>query len=91
MAYHQTPNRANIEFLKSSAGLRGGRTIRLNYGPQLPPPQLQGRIDPALWADFMTQVEVVANKHPYLVKPGGKQYSNWLLGAVVGKANSCWQ
>ena len=85
MAYHQTPSRANIEFLKSSAGLRGGRTIRLNYGPQVPPPQLQGRIDPVLWADFMHQVEFVANKHPYLVKPGSKEYSNWLLGAAVGK------
>lgn len=85
MAYQQTATRANIEFLKSSApGICGGRAIKLNYGPQQAPTQLQGRVAPALWADFMSQVHALADRHPYLVKPGGKQYSNWLLAAVVG-------
>ena len=89
MAYHQTPTRANIEFLKSSApGLCAGRMIKLNYGPELPPPQVQGRLEPALWADFMGQVRAVADRHPYLVKPGGKQYTNWLVAGLVGKASA---
>ena len=87
MAYQQTATRANIEFLKSSApGICGGRAIKLNYGPQQAPTQLQGRVAPALWADFMSQVHALADRHPYLVKPGGKQYSNWLLAAVVGRS-----
>ncbi len=86
MAYQQTATRANVEFLKSSGGLRAGRQIRLNYGPQLAPAQLQGRIDPALWADFMGQVQVLADRHPYMAKPGGKEYSNWILAALVGEA-----
>lgn len=86
MAYQQTATRANVEFLKSSGGLRAGRQIRLNYGPQLAPAQLQGRIDPALWADFMGQVQALAGRHPYMAKPGGKQYSNWILAALVGEA-----
>ena len=87
MAYHQTPTRANIEFLKSSApGVFGGRMIKLNYGPEMPPPQVQGRLDPRLWAEFMGQVRAVADKHPYLAKPGGKDYSNWILAGLMGKA-----
>ena len=86
MAYQQTPTRANIEFLKSSApGLFGGRAIRLNYSPQVVPAQLQGRLNPGLWAEFMTQVQVLADRHPYLVKPSGKHYSSWAVGAVVGR------
>ncbi len=86
MAYQQTPTRANVELLKSSApGLCGGRMIRLNYGPQLAPAQLQGRVDPTLWTEFMGQVQVLADRHPYLVKPGGKQYSNWIFAALVGE------
>lgn len=87
MAYHQTPTRANIEFLKSSApGLFGGRMVKLNYGPEMPPPQLQGRLDPHLWAEFMGQVRAVADRHPYLAKPGSKDYSNWILAGLMGKA-----
>lgn len=84
MAYQQTATRANVEFLKSSGGVRAGRQIRLNYGPQLAPAQLQGKLDPALWADFMGQVQVLADRHPYMAKPGGKEYSNWILAALVG-------
>lgn len=62
--------------------------VKLNYGPEMPPPQLQGRLDPHLWAEFMGQVRAVADRHPYLAKPGSKDYSNWILaglmGAVVG-------
>lgn len=87
MAYHQTPTRANIEFLKSSApGLFGGRAIKLNYGPEMVPPQVQGRLDPRLWAEFMGQVRAVADRHPYLGKPGSKEYSNWILAGLMGKA-----
>lgn len=60
--------------------------IKLNYGSEMPPPQLQGRLDPHLWADFMGQVRAVADRHPYLAKPGGKDYSNWILAGLMGKA-----
>lgn len=87
MAYQQSPTRANIEFLKSSApGLCAGRAIKLNYGPEILPPQLQGRLDPSLWSEFIGQVRLVADKHPYLVNPGGKEYSNWLIAGLIGKA-----
>jgi hypothetical protein len=86
MAYQESPSRVNVEFLKSSAGC-AQRVIKLNHSP-LVPSQLQGRIDPGLWGSFMTQMQQLADRHPYVVKPSGSQMLNWvlcgLLGAIIG-------
>eukprot|EP00891_Asterochloris_glomerata_P002843 jgi/Astpho2/2843/Aster-x1103 len=85
MAYQQTPTRANIEFLKSSKGC-GGRVIRLAGAsdPQLIPQQLQGRMDLATWAQFMGQVQHLADIHPYLASPDARQCCNWITCGIIG-------
>lgn len=87
MAYQETPTRANVEFLRSQ--LKGqGRVIRLNHTPDQVPPQLAARVDPGLWHQFMLEVEGLANRHPYVVKPDAKQAGKWAacgaIGAVIG-------
>lgn len=41
-----------------------------------------------LWASFMADVEAVANRHPYVVKPGAGRVAGWggcmAVGAVLG-------
>lgn len=86
---YQNAMRVNVEFLKSSKGF-GTRIIKLNYGPQAVPPQLYGRIDPNMWAAFINECSGLAQHHPYVVKPSGKQVGSWALcfsiAAVIGCA-----
>lgn len=87
---YQNQSRACVEFLKSSGGLGKGRIIKLNYGPQAIPPQLVGRMDMNMWGAFMRDCAVLAERHPYVIKPSGKQVGSWAIcfsiAAVIGCA-----
>jgi hypothetical protein len=86
---YQNQLRVCVEFLKSSKGI-GTRIIKLNYGPQAIPPQLMGRMDMNMWGAFMQECAVLAERHPYVIKPSGKQVGSWALcfsiAAVIGCA-----
>lgn len=86
---YQTQNTVNVEFLKSSKGI-GSRVIKLNYSPNALPPQLVGRVDMNMWGAFMQECAVLAERHPYVIKPSAKQVGMWgvcfSIASVVGCA-----
>jgi hypothetical protein len=51
-----------VEFKRASGCV--SRKIELTHAKDRVPPQLNGRCDPAAWAEFMTDVEVLAAEHP---------------------------
>ena len=51
------PFKVVVEFLKTGSGTR--RLISLRHNAAVLPPQLTGRINPAVWQAFMADVEQV--------------------------------
>ena len=93
MAAHQTTNPLEtsmctiVEFQRSSAP-KVGRVIKFNHDAEHLPYQLKGRVRQECWEAFMRDVDVLAQNHPYVARPGAKDVAQWglcaLLGSVIG-------
>lgn len=70
-----TPTRVVIEF-KKSTGKGMTRRIELSKSPYELPAQLMGRVTPEVWAGFMTDVQQLADNHPYLQRPSANTCLN---------------
>lgn len=84
---YETSVRVIVEFRRSSeSGV--GRVIRFNHGPDMLPSQLIGRVAKSTWHAFMIEVDLLAQHHPYVQRPGAKDVGGWAacfaLGSVVG-------
>lgn len=76
------PNKVVIEFKRSSAGVR--RVIDLSHSPDFVPSQLQGRVDPGVWAQLVGDLKKHAEGHPWVAKKSASYCCKYLVTLCVG-------
>lgn len=78
--WDDTPVRVVIEFKKGGQGAH--RKIEVTKHRDMMPPQLYGRVEMPVWQGFMTEVQQMADQHPYLQMPSASICCN-NMGALL--------
>lgn len=82
--WQETPTKVVVEFQRSAGKAGKGRVIVIKQSPTEVPSQLNGRLAPESWVSFMSDVDVLARTHPYVVAPSAGRVCEWAAGLTCG-------